>query len=137
MFKDAAEAGSEAFGLTKKQRQLIIRVLWVVAVSLHAAYVCGILAVAGIGAAPFARAEDVENLKRSSVVQARIQILQEMRDQKRSFCQISDERTRDSIMRYMIRLQGELKEITGELEPVNTDCSPITIAQPPSSRPAT
>lgn len=135
MFREAAEVGSEGFGLTKKQRQLIIRVMWVVAVSLHGAYVCGILAFVGIGKAPFARAEDVESLKRASTVQARIQILQEMRDQKRSYCQISDERTRDSIMRYMIRLQGELREITGEIEPVNDDCSPITMSQPPVSRP--
>lgn len=135
MFKEAGEVASEGFGLTPKQRQLIIRVLWVMAVTLHASYVCGILAFVGIGSAPFARAEDVEAMKRASIVNTRIQIIQELRVQKRSYCQIQDDRTKDSIFRYMIRLQGELKEITGEIEPVTQDCSPIATAQPPAVQP--
>jgi len=135
MFKEAGEVASEGFGLTPKQRQLIIRVLWVLAVSLHISYVCGLLALAGIGAAPFARAEDVDDLKKANAVTARIQIIQELRVQKRSYCLISDERTKDSIMRYMLRLQGELKEITGQIEPVTEDCSAIASAQPPASQP--
>jgi hypothetical protein len=133
-FKEAAEVASEGFGLTPKQRQLIIRVAWVAAVTAHMAYVCGILAFAGIGTAPFARAEDVEGMKKANAVTARIQIIQEMRVQKRSFCQISDDRTRDSIMRYMLRLQGELKEITGQIEPVTDDCSAIANVQPPADQ---
>lgn len=130
-FKEAGEVVSEGFGLTAKQRQLIIRVLWVLAVTAHMAYVCGILAFAGIGSAPFARAEDVEGMKKANAVTARIQIIQEMRVQKRSYCQISDERTKDSIMRYMLRLQDELRDITGQNEPVTEDCSTIANVQPP------
>jgi hypothetical protein len=132
MFKEAGEAVSEGFGLTPKQRQLIIRVLWVLAVSAHMAYVCGIFAFMGIGVAPFARSEDVEGMKRASVVNARIQIIQEMRVQKNAWCKIADDATRDSILRYLVRLQGELKEITGEIEPVQPDCSRLVVTPPGS-----
>jgi hypothetical protein len=136
MFKEASDVASEGFGLTPKQRQLVIRVLWVLAVSLHISYVCGLLALAGIGTAPFARAEDVDKLKRVNAISARIQIIQELRVQKRSYCLVSDDRTRDSIMRYMLRLQSELQEITGQVEPVNDDCSAIASAQPPATQPS-
>jgi hypothetical protein len=131
-FKEAGEVLSEGFGLNPKQRQLIIRVLWVLAVSAHMAYVCGIFAFMGIGVAPFARSEDVEGMKRASVVNARIQIIQEMRVQKNAWCKIQDDQTRDSILRYLVRLQGELKEITGEIEPVQPDCSRLVVTPPGS-----
>lgn len=121
MLSEADGAITTAFGLNKKQRQLLLRVLWVLAVSGHIAWVCGFLAFVGLSS-PFARAADVEDLKRAATVNARIQIIQEMRVQKNSYCKTTDEQTRDSIIRYLVRLQGELKEIADEVEPVQPVC---------------
>lgn len=118
---DPLDLVSDGFHLTKGQRSLLIRVLWVLLVTINMMYVHGLLVYLGISA-PFAHAADVEDLKRASMVNARIQIIQEMRAQKASYCKVADEQTRDSIMRYLVRLQGELKEITGEIEPVTPAC---------------
>lgn len=129
---DPTDVVSEGFALTKEQRRLLIRVFWVLLVTVQMMYVHGLLAYLGI-AAPFARAADVEDLKRASLVNARIQIIQEMRLQKTAFCRTSDEQTRDSIIRYLVRLQGELKEITSEVEPVQPNCDRPMVSTPSSN----
>lgn len=119
---DPLDIASEGFALTKEQRRLLIRVFWVLIVTANMLYVHGALVYLGI-TAPFARAGDVVQLQRASMVNARIQIIQEMRVQKNAWCKIEDDQTRDSIMRYLVRLQGELKEITNEIESIRPDCS--------------
>lgn len=125
------EIVNEGFALTKEQRRLLIRVFWVLLVTVQMLYVHGFLAYLGL-AAPFARAADVEDLKRAAMVNARIQIIQEMRVQKTAFCRTTDEQTRDSIIRYLVRLQGELKDITNEVEPVQPNCDRPLANVPPS-----
>lgn len=118
---DPLDLASEGFALTKEQRRLLIRVFWVLLVTFNMLYVHGALIVIGL-ASPFASAADVADLKKASTVNARIQIIQEMRLQKTAYCRTTDDQTRDSIIRYLVRLQGELKDITSEIEPVQPNC---------------
>ena len=122
MFSDPGDALSEGFGLNKKQRQLIIRVAWVVAVSGHILWICGFLGWMGLNA-PFARAEDVDEMKQQTAISARLQIVQEIRTQKRIYCTTPDERSRDSTLRYLNVLVLELSKVSDIKETPIPDCS--------------
>lgn len=128
MFSDPGDALSEGFGLTKKQRQLVIRVAWVVAVSGHVLWICGFMGWAGLNP-PFARAEDVrkneekiEAIQSQVEISARLQIIQEIRTQKRIYCTTSDDRARDSTLRYLNQLVLELRKVSDIQESPTPDC---------------
>lgn len=113
---------SEAFGLTKGQRQLLLRVAWVLTVSTILAYILGALTIIGI-AAPYANAEDVDQLKQTVEISARINLAQELRMHMRSRCQTQDERFRDSLERTIESLQAQYSKLTGSRYP-DQRCAP-------------
>lgn len=107
---------SEAFGLTKGQRQLLLRVAWVLTVSTILAYILGALTIIGI-AAPYANAEDVDQLKQTVNASARVTLSQEIRAQSRVRCASNDPVIRDSITRYVESLQDSYERIAGQRYP--------------------
>lgn len=128
---DPEQALSEGFGLTKKQRQLIIRVLWVLAVSNSILWMLGVFAYIGF-ASPLAKAKDVEDvqqqvagIKQQVAISARLQLMSEIRTQKRLYCANPDEQVRQSIQRYLYSLVDDLRQVV----PSTTE-SPIVECKP-------
>lgn len=107
---------SEAFGLNKGQRQLVLRVLWVISVSTILAYILGALTIIGI-AAPYARAGDVNQIQQTVAASARVTLSQEIRAQARVRCQSNDPAVRDAITRYLDSLQFEYERVAGQRYP--------------------
>lgn len=107
---------SEGFGLNKAQRSLLLRVGWVIAVSGVNAYLLGALAVFGIPA-PYARANDFEELKRITAASARVTLSKEIREQSRIKCSATDQAIVDSITRYIDSLQLDYERIAGQRYP--------------------
>jgi hypothetical protein len=103
---------AEGFGLTRDQQQLILRVLWVIAVSGHIAWVCGFLAFAGLQS-PFARASELEKVAQAAKVSARISLQQELRAQTRLACSLSDPGQRATVERTIDKLREEYRAVTG------------------------
>jgi len=101
---------SDGFGLSIAQRQLLIRVLWVLGVSTHIAWVCGFLGVVGL-APPFARAERVDRLEQSAQIAARISLQQEYRVQVRAYCLV-DEPAKDGVLRTIDRIRADYSTVT-------------------------
>lgn len=122
MLNEAGDAVSEGFGLNKKQRQLIIRVLWVLGVSGHIAWVCGFMSFLGL-VSPFARATDVEQLQNQVAISARLQLIQEIRTMKRSYCLSTDDDVRQSTLRYLNSLVDELRKVSDLKESPIPDCA--------------
>lgn len=107
---------AEGFGLSREQRRLVLRVLWVLGVSTHIAWVCGLLAVIGFPT-PFARAQDVQQLERATLVSARINLQQELRAQTRLLCSL-DPVERPPVERTIDKLREEYRVVTkGEIYP--------------------
>lgn len=111
MLNEKLDLVSEGFGLSKAQRQLLLRVLWVLGVTTCLAYILGALTIIGISA-PYAKAAEVEQLQRTVEVSARIQLAQEIRLQVRIRCTITDQQSRDSLQRAIDSLQDEYARIT-------------------------
>lgn len=65
-----AEFLLKTLGITREQQALLIRTAWVVFVSAHVAWVCGLLAFAGLDS-PFARADALKEMQQT-VTQDRI-----------------------------------------------------------------
>ena len=133
---DATDIASEGLGLTKKQRTLVIRVLWVLGVTATLAYILGGLTVIGLSS-PLARAEDVRkntadiaDIKQQVAISARLQLMTEIRTQKRVFCANDDEAVRASTLRYLNVLTDELKKVSGIQENPYPDCSTPPVARP-------
>jgi hypothetical protein len=101
---------AEGFGLNREQRRLLLRILWVIGVSTHIAWVCGFLAWTGL-APPFAKAERVERLERSALISARISLQQEYRVQVRAYCAM-DESARDGVLRTIDRIRTDFVIVT-------------------------
>lgn len=125
---EAADALSTGFRLTSKQKTLIVRVLWVLAVTIYMTWTLGGLTFLGLSA-PFARAEDVKDLKQQvGVIQeqgniaARLQLVQEIRIQKRAYCVNTDQEIRNSILRTIDNLRSELKRVANVDEPLYPVC---------------
>lgn len=97
-------------GLTPRHVKLLIRIGWVLLVSMHIAWVCGWLAAAGL-ASPFAQASDVAELKANSKLMLTLQLQQELRSQKTVWCQITDENVRVSVMNRIDQLRQNLREV--------------------------
>lgn len=118
---DAGKAMALGMGLKSNHLRVLIRVGWVLLVSGHIAWVCGWLVSVGL-TGPFARASDMAQVQRTLAVSARIQIQQELREQKRLWCSVENEQSRSLIMRRIDELRGNLREIAniddGTGEPV-------------------
>lgn len=120
---DEKETGSKSFdllslgmGLNRGQQQLIIRTLWVIIVTTHILWACGLLGFMGM-ASPFARATDVEDLRRATQVIEKIQLTQEMRVQTIYLCRAKDQDEKLAVEQALDRLRDEYKRITGEVAP--------------------
>lgn len=119
--------GLEFLGIKREHQGKFFVAAWVLGMTGHAAWVCGFLAAFGL-ASPFARAEDVDKLKRAALITARIQLQGEIRAQTKAYCSISDAVTREYILRRIDSLRGELYELTQVNEPSPT-CPPAPITQ--------
>lgn len=112
---------SLGMGLNRSQQQLIIRTLWVLIVTTHILWACGMLGIFGL-ASPFARADEVAELKRSTTVIEKIQLTQEMRVQTIYWCKAKDEGERTAFEQALDRLRDEYKRITGGETPPEFKC---------------
>lgn len=115
---DATDLAAEGLGLNRKQRVLIIRVLWVLGVTSAIVYILGGLSFIGF-ISPLAKAADVKeirtemaDLKQQVAISARLQLVQEIRLQKRVYCvNQNDDQIRQSTLRYLYTLVDELKKV--------------------------
>lgn len=110
---------TEGFKLNLNQRGLLIRVGWVMLMSIHVAWICGFLTAFGL-APPFAaaadlqpitkRVESIESLLRQSLMQSKAR---DVRDLVTKLC---DPKTldRDRLYAEKDRLQIEYKALAGE-----------------------
>ncbi len=108
---------SLGMGLDRRGQQVVLRALWVLVVSGHIAWVCGFLAPLGL-AAPFARADSVEDLTRTAALTARLQLTQELRVQTLYWCQAKELGQREAVEQTLDRLREEYRRVTkGEPAP--------------------
>lgn len=107
----AFSALSAGFGLNRRQQTLVLRVLWVLTVSLHIAWACGWLTA--IGLVGFARANEVSQIQQTVNASARVTLSQEIRAQIRTRCSTTDQAIIDSLTRYIDSLQTEYERIAG------------------------
>jgi len=112
---------SLGFQLNRNQQALVLRILWVLVVTLHIAWACGWLSLLGL--AGFAKAEDLGRLQKTLDASARVTLSQEIRAQARLRCTATDQGIADSITRYIDSLQDEYERITGQRYPEPT-CPP-------------
>lgn len=112
----AFSALSAGFGLSRRQQALILRILWVILVSFHIAWVCGFTTFLGF-VPPFAKADDVTELRRITAASARVTLSKEIRDQSRIRCSATDQAIADAITRYIDSLQIEYERIAGQRYP--------------------
>lgn len=103
------------FRLNRKDQALILRVLWVLFVSIHIAWACGWLTA--IGLVGFARANDVSQVQQTVNASARVTLSQEIRAQIRVRCASTDQNVVDSLTRYIDSLQVEYERIVGQRYP--------------------
>lgn len=103
------------FGLNPRQQSLVIRIAWVVAVSTHIAWACGLLTF--IGLSGFAKADDVQKLQQTLAASARVTLSQEIRAQARVRCTTTDQAVVDSLTRYIDNLQSEYERVAGQRFP--------------------
>lgn len=118
---DAEKALSVGLGLKPAHWRILIRVGWVLIVSLHIAHVRGWLIVVGI-ASPYASASDVDKLLRASEVNARISMQQELRVQVRLWCTTPDAEIRSSALHRIDELRNDLRDIA-KVETTEPTCT--------------
>jgi hypothetical protein len=106
---------SAGFNLNRRQQALILRVLWVLFVSIHIVWACGWLSA--IGLVGFARADDVNRVQQTVNASARVTLSQEIRAQFRVRCASTDQNVVDSLTRYIESLQFEYERIVGQRYP--------------------
>lgn len=123
MFDAIAIALETGMGLKREHQRVLIRVGWVLGVSFHIAWVCGLTAVVGLST-PFARAGDVEKLMRAAEVNARISMQQELRVQTRLWCTTQDPEIRSVAYRRIDELRHDLFEIAKTSTPEPTCSKP-------------
>jgi hypothetical protein len=103
------------FGLDRKQQALILRILWVLFVSIHIAWACGWLGTLGL--VGFAKASEVAQIQQTVNASARVTLSQEIRAQIRTRCSTTDQAITDSLTRYIDSLQSEYERIAGQRYP--------------------
>lgn len=111
----AFSALSAGFGLNRRQQALVLRILWVLTVSVHIAWACGWLSA--IGLIGFARANDMSELQKTVAASARVTISQEIRAQARVWCATEDQAIKDALARYIDGLQFEYERVAGQRYP--------------------
>lgn len=111
----AFSALSAGFNLTRSQQALVLRILWVLTVSIHIAWACGWLSA--IGLIGFARANEVSQIQQTVNASARVTLSQEIRMQARVRCAATDPAVRDSLTRYIDSLQVEYERVAGQRFP--------------------
>lgn len=107
----AFSALSAGFGLNRRQQALVLRILWVLTVSIHIAWACGWLSA--IGLIGFARANEVSQIQQTVNASARVTLSQEIRAQARVRCASTDASVRDALTRYIDSLQIEYERVAG------------------------
>ena len=117
----AFSALSAGFGLNRRQQALVLRILWVITVSIHIAWACGWLSA--IGLIGFARANEVSQIQQTVNASARVTLSQEIRAQIRVRCSTTDQPIIDSLTRYIDGLQLEYERIAGQRYP-EIPCKP-------------
>ena len=111
----AFSALSAGFNLNRRQQALVLRILWVLTVSIHILWACGWLSA--IGLVGFARANDVNQIQQTVNASARVTLSQEIRAQIRVRCTTTDQAIVDSLTRYIDGLQFEYERIAGQRYP--------------------
>ena len=111
----AFSALSAGFGLDRRQQALVLRILWVLIVSIHIAWACGWLSALGL--VGFARANEVSQIQQTVNASARVTLSQEIRAQARVRCVSTDQAVRDSLTRYIDSLQAEYERVAGQRFP--------------------
>jgi hypothetical protein len=114
----AFSALSAGFGLNRRQQALVLRILWVLTVSIHIAWACGWLSA--IGLIGFARANEVSQIQQTVNASARVTLSQEIRMQARVRCASTDQSVRDALARYIDGLQFEYERVAGQRYPEPT-----------------
>ena len=114
---------SLGMGLSRSQLALVVRVGWVLMVSTHILWACGLLTSIGL-AAPFARADDVEGLKRTAEISVRLQLTNEIRVQTRIWCDAKEPSQRATIEQSLDRLREEYRQVTKGEQPPEYRCTP-------------
>jgi hypothetical protein len=95
-------------GVPKEQQPVVVTVLWRVIMMGWVLWACGAFAV--IGLPGFSLATDVERLKESADISARISLAQEIRLYASARCKADD---REPFDRVIDRLQLDYERITG------------------------
>lgn len=123
MLQMAGEALARGMGLKPQQVALLFRVGWVLIVTTHIAYVCGLFAWFGWSAAPFASAADMAEIQKSMRVTARISLQQEIRSQVAAWCALPSGPPREAIYQRIESLRIELKQVepNAEIPPLKCD----------------
>jgi hypothetical protein len=104
-------------GLKEGQSKLLIRVGWIIIVSVHIAWVCGWLVTFGL-ASPFVRAAEIaavngeiSDIKAYQRLTLTLQLQGELRAQKSAWCVVQDSISRVSIMNRIDFLRQQLRDI--------------------------
>jgi len=103
-------------GIKPAQQAAILRVAWVAFVTFHIAWVCGWLAVFGLGS-PYAKAGDLSKLAQNVQISARISLVREIRDAMYARCQAKETTIRDQLSVYIDKLQEEYVGVAGQRYP--------------------
>jgi hypothetical protein len=127
VFSAIAQALETGLGLKREHQKAIIQTLWVLAVSGHIAWVCGLLVTFGMGS-PFVRAEDLKKVTEDLARVSRsiekgniVSMQQEVRTQTRIYCQNTDEEIRTYALKRIDELRNELWEIS-QIRVPETQC---------------
>lgn len=126
--KEGVEAGtgftllSLGMGLDRRQQQIILRTLWVLIVTTHILWVCGLLVPVGLSA-PFARADTVEELTRTASISARLQLTTELRVQTIYWCAAKDPTQKQGFEQTIDRLHEEYRRVTKGESPPTFRCA--------------
>ena len=102
--------------LSQPQTMRLVIVSMALAVSLHVAWICGLLEPMGLHV-PYAKAEDFAQVQRSVAISAKINISRELRDQYALRCRTSDTSVRVALSNYIESLQLEYQQLTGQRYP--------------------
>lgn len=127
----AIEALKKGMQIDHKQEGFLIRVLWVIAVSGHIAWVCGFLAGIGLQS-PFVHAGDMRKVEEKVDRSIELQIKQlkqskatEIRVVLVKLCGPMTREERDQQLSEKDRLQTEYKELNGDFEYKEPPCEQL------------
>lgn len=127
----AVESLKKGMQINHRQEGFLIRVLWVIAVSGHIAWVCGFLASIGLQS-PFVQAGDMQKVEQKVDRSIELQIKQlkqskatEIRSVLVKLCGQLTREERDQQLSEKERLQSEYKELNGNVEYKEPPCEQL------------